>query len=161
MLMMYASWRGIVNTPLTLPIQTLFFGFRPIPIRHISLTYIQIAIGIRYFKNRRRGSENCQCTISSIGVNIATQRVNYKENIRSIHGFFTSHQSSVLFKRKLKIYQQQKQNQLKMKVFIVSCVLLSVAFAQNVPTSQPSMLQDCFDKDSIACVQTTVCDYLI
>lgn len=44
-----------------------------------------------------------------------------------------------------------------MKVFIVSCMLISVAFAQSVPNSQPSaFLQECFDKDSISCVQTTV-----
>jgi len=44
-----------------------------------------------------------------------------------------------------------------MKVFIVSCMLLSVAFAQAVPSSQPStFLQECFDKDSISCVQTTI-----
>jgi len=41
-------------------------------------------------------------------------------------------------------------------VFIVSCVLLSVAFAQTVPSSEQTILQECFDKDSIACVQTTV-----
>lgn len=46
-----------------------------------------------------------------------------------------------------------------MKVFIVSCVFLSVAFAQAVPSSQPTaFLQECFDKDSISCVQTTVRD---
>lgn len=44
-----------------------------------------------------------------------------------------------------------------MKVFIVSCMLLSVALAQAVPTSQPSaFLQECFEKDSISCVQSTV-----
>lgn len=44
-----------------------------------------------------------------------------------------------------------------MKVFIVSCMFLSVALAQAVPSSQPSaFLQECFDKDSISCVQTTV-----
>lgn len=43
-----------------------------------------------------------------------------------------------------------------MKVFIVSCVLLSVAFAENLSSNQPSLLQDCFDKDSISCVQNTV-----
>lgn len=44
-----------------------------------------------------------------------------------------------------------------MKVFIVSCMFLSVALAQAVPTSQPSaFLQECFEKDSISCVQSTV-----
>lgn len=44
-----------------------------------------------------------------------------------------------------------------MKVFIVSCMLLSVALAQAVPSSQPSaFLQECFEKDSISCVQSTV-----
>lgn len=45
-----------------------------------------------------------------------------------------------------------------MKVFVVSCMLLSVALAQAVPSGQqPStFLQECFDKDSISCVQTTV-----
>jgi len=42
-----------------------------------------------------------------------------------------------------------------MKVFIVSCVLLSVAFAQQAPTEQ-TILQECFEKDSISCVQSTV-----
>lgn len=44
-----------------------------------------------------------------------------------------------------------------MKVFIVSCMFLSVALAQAVPSSQPSaFLQECFEKDSISCVQSTV-----
>ncbi|XP_031624951.1 glycine, alanine and asparagine-rich protein-like [Contarinia nasturtii] len=45
-----------------------------------------------------------------------------------------------------------------MKVFIVSCMLMSVALAQAVPSGQqPStFLQECFDKDSISCVQTTI-----
>lgn len=43
-----------------------------------------------------------------------------------------------------------------MKVFVVTCALLSVAFAHTVPTGEPSILQECFDQDSIACVQQTV-----
>ena len=40
-----------------------------------------------------------------------------------------------------------------MKVFIVACALMSVAVAQTV--EQP-ILQECFEKDSISCVQQTV-----
>jgi len=44
-----------------------------------------------------------------------------------------------------------------MKVFIVSCMLLSVAFAEAIPSTQPStFLQECFDSDSISCVQNTI-----
>lgn len=41
---------------------------------------------------------------------------------------------------------------LKMKFLIVSCLLLGAAFAAE----EPSAFQDCFEKDSIACVQVTV-----
>lgn len=41
----------------------------------------------------------------------------------------------------------------KMKVFIVACALISVAVAQTV--EQP-LLKECFEKDSISCVQQTV-----
>lgn len=43
-----------------------------------------------------------------------------------------------------------------MKVFVVACALFSVAIAHTVPTAQQSYLQECFEKDSIACVQQTV-----
>lgn len=49
-----------------------------------------------------------------------------------------------------------------MKVFIVSCVLLSVALAQAIPSGgEPSMLKDCFEQDSISCVQSTVRNYSV
>lgn len=40
-----------------------------------------------------------------------------------------------------------------MKILFVSCLLLSVAFAA---AEEPAAFQDCFEKDSIACVQVTV-----
>lgn len=43
-----------------------------------------------------------------------------------------------------------------MKVFIVACALLSVAIAQTVPSGEQPILQECFEKDSISCVQQTV-----
>lgn len=43
-----------------------------------------------------------------------------------------------------------------MKVFVVACVLFSVAFAHTVPSAEQPILQECFEKDSIACVQQTV-----
>lgn len=43
-----------------------------------------------------------------------------------------------------------------MKVFVVACALLSVAFAQTVPSTEQTILHECFEKDSIACVQQTV-----
>lgn len=44
-----------------------------------------------------------------------------------------------------------------MKVFIVSCLLLSVAFAEDAaPAAEKSAFSECFDKDSISCVQLAV-----
>lgn len=43
-----------------------------------------------------------------------------------------------------------------MKVFIVACVLFSVAFAQEQVNEPSTFLKECFDKDSISCVQMTV-----
>lgn len=43
-----------------------------------------------------------------------------------------------------------------MKVFVVACALLSVAFAQTVPSTEQTILHECFEKDSISCVQQTV-----
>lgn len=43
-----------------------------------------------------------------------------------------------------------------MKVFIVACVLFSVAFAQEQANEPSTFLKECFDKDSISCVQMTV-----
>lgn len=43
-----------------------------------------------------------------------------------------------------------------MKVFVVACALLSVAVAQTVPSGEQTILQECFEKDSISCVQQTV-----
>lgn len=43
-----------------------------------------------------------------------------------------------------------------MKVFVVTCALLSVAFASTVPSTEQTILHDCFEKDSISCVQNTV-----
>lgn len=40
-----------------------------------------------------------------------------------------------------------------MKVFIVACVLFSVALAQS---GEQTILKDCFEQDSISCVQSTV-----
>lgn len=39
-----------------------------------------------------------------------------------------------------------------MKFFIVSCLVLSVAFAAE----EPSSFQGCLDQDSISCVQVVV-----
>lgn len=44
----------------------------------------------------------------------------------------------------------------KMKVFVVACALFSVALAHTVPAGEQSVLKDCFEQDSIACVQQTV-----
>lgn len=43
-----------------------------------------------------------------------------------------------------------------MKVFIVSCLLLSVAFAEQAVPAEKSAFSECFDKDSISCVQLAV-----
>lgn len=43
-----------------------------------------------------------------------------------------------------------------MKVFVVVCALLSVAVAHTVPTGEQPILQGCFEKDSISCVQQMV-----
>lgn len=43
-----------------------------------------------------------------------------------------------------------------MKILIVSCLLLSVALAEDQASTPSSFLQDCFEKDSISCVQLTV-----
>lgn len=43
-----------------------------------------------------------------------------------------------------------------MKVFVVACALFSVALAHTVPAAEQSVLKDCFEQDSIACVQQTV-----
>lgn len=48
-----------------------------------------------------------------------------------------------------------------MKVFIVACVLLSVVYAQEQVNEPAPFLKECFDKDSISCVQMTVRRYLI
>lgn len=45
-----------------------------------------------------------------------------------------------------------------MKVFVVACALLSVAIAQTVPSTEQTILHECFEKDSISCVQQTVTD---
>lgn len=83
------------TTQLMLPLLLLLFcyrhfffvGFRPIPIRHIVYGVHGIAIAIRDFKNERRVAENCQCTISSIGVNISSS-----SEIKKIpNEFFESH----------------------------------------------------------------------
>lgn len=42
--------------------------------------------------------------------------------------------------------------QIKMKFFVVCCLLIGAAFAAE----EPAPFQDCFEKDSIACVQVTV-----
>lgn len=39
-----------------------------------------------------------------------------------------------------------------MKFFVVCCLLIGAAFAAE----EPAPFQDCFEKDSIACVQVTV-----
>lgn len=43
-----------------------------------------------------------------------------------------------------------------MKFFIVSCILLSVAYAQEQAPQSNTVLSECFEKDSISCVQTMV-----
>lgn len=43
-----------------------------------------------------------------------------------------------------------------MKVFIVACVLFSVVYAQEQVNEPSAFLKECFDKDSISCVQMTV-----
>lgn len=43
-----------------------------------------------------------------------------------------------------------------MKVFIVACVLFSVVYAQEQVNEPSSFMKECFEKDSISCVQMTV-----
>lgn len=43
-----------------------------------------------------------------------------------------------------------------MKVFIVSCLLLSVAYAEQAAPAEKTAFSDCFEKDSISCVQLAV-----
>lgn len=39
-----------------------------------------------------------------------------------------------------------------MKIFIVTCLLISAVFAAD----EPSNFQDCLEKDSISCIQVAV-----
>lgn len=47
-----------------------------------------------------------------------------------------------------------------MKVFIVSCLLLSVAYAQQAAPAEKSAFAECFEKDSISCVQLAVRNHI-